>query len=469
MRPNLAVLAGVTLAIAILAVYAFLPPLARRVDDLPPELRVEASEAEEVALPAEGEVVALDFFFVETTQLPPNAELEVRSPQLERVIESSAPEDGQVTVALDRPYLQDVIEATQRPADAGERSEAANPGPAGVFDVELWADGQRIARRTIAVAGDAEGPLSPRISWSLDAADAAYDPERLFEVPVRVVAQVEQRGRLVPHRLKETATLLLRDVEGGFERREIELPAGRLMSDPVMVPLRPKDRYRLVAEPLDGVGQPSEPLEVTWASHGPDLALEVMPAEQDRFASQADPARLRVFLSLAGRRVRPPEGAVLAATPPRGVSLDPTPPELDPRGVWTTAAYAGGSLAGARIDFADLEFGLQTAAQVDFAYPTWQLLWAIVAGAVGVVVARRRKLFEDGRLAAALEILTSMVAAGLLYASLVAGWLPPLPGILAPLPATAVGLLGGYLGDAVFRLLIKRLLPTVEGVPTANG
>jgi hypothetical protein len=469
MKSNLAVLAGVTLAIAILAVYAFLPPLARRADDLPPELRVEVSEAEEVALPAEGEVVALDFFFMETAELPPDAELEVRSPQLERVLEGSAPEDGQVTVALDRPYLQDVIDATQRRADAGERPGAANQGPAGVFDVELWSDGQRIASRTVAVAGEAEGPLSPRITWGLDAADAAYDPERLFEVPVRVVAQVERRGRLVPYRLEETATLLLRDIEGGFERREIELPAGRLMSDPVMVPLRPKDSYRLVAEPTGGVGEPSEPLEVTWASHGPNLALEVMPAEQDRFASQADPARLRVYLSLAGRRVRPPEGAVLAATPPRGVSLEPTPPKLDSRGVWSTAAYAGGSLAGARIDFADLEFGLQTAAQVDFTYPTWQLLWAILAGAVGVLVARRRKLFEGGRVAAALETLTSMVAAGLLYASLVAGWLPTLPGILAPLPAIAVGLLGGYLGDAVFHLLIKRLLPTVGGAPAGGG
>lgn len=459
-------------ALVVLAVYLFLQPLEQARNDLPPELAASSVEAEEISLPAEGGVANLELFHEELQGLPADAEVEVRLRQLDRTLARSSADGPGLKVRVPRRDLEEAITATQprpRPPaeEPGEDEPEPDESPPGVVDLELWLEGKRLASRTVAVASwNSQGPVSPDVAWRLDAADAAYRPERFFEVPVRAVAQVERGGELVPYRLEEPARLLIRDLEGSLEPREIELPAGRLMSDPVLVPLRPKDRYRLVAEPVGVPGTPSNPLEITWQSHGPELALEVLPAVQDRFASRADPARLQVFLSLSGSRVRPPEGAGLTSNPPRGVVLDPSPPELDEDGVWTTAAYADASLPAARIQFADLDFGLETAAEVDFAYPTRQLLFAILAGALGVVVARRLKLLELGRVPAALEVLTAMVAAGLLYAALVAGWVPPLPGILATLPAIAIGILGGYLGEAVFQVLAKRVLPTAGA---ANG
>lgn len=462
-------------ALVVLALYLFVRPLQQAGDDLPPELAAGSVEAEEISLPAEGGVANLELFHEELQGLPADAEVEVRVRQLDRTLARSSADGPGLKVRLPRRDLEQAIAATQprRPPAVEPDAAESEPdeSPPGVVDLELWLEGKRLATRTVAVASwDAQGPVSPEISWRLDAADAAYRPERFFEVPVRVVAQVERGGEMVPYRLEEPARLLIRDLEGSLEPREIELSPGRLMSDPLLVPLRPKDRYRLVAEPVGVPGTPSEPVEITWQSHGPELALEVLPAAQDRFASRADPARFQVFLSLSGSRVRPPEGAGLTSNPPRGVVLDPSPPALDEDGVWTTAAYADASLPAARIQFADLDFGLETAAEVDFAYPTRQLLFAILAGALGVVVARRRKLFELGRLPAALEVLTAMVAAGLLYAALVAGWVPPLPGILATLPAIAIGILGGYLGEAVFQILAKRVLPVAGAAGGgANG
>jgi len=341
---------------------------------------------------------------------------------------------------------------------ATAREEQSGSSTPGVVDVELWVNGQKRASQPWAIAAwNAEGPLDRVVEWRLDTADAAYRGERFFEVPVRVLAQVERNGRLVSYQIEEPVEVLVRDLEGHLEPRRIELPAGRLMSDPLMVPLRPRTRYRLVAV-ADG-SEPSPEVEISWQTHGPDLALQVSPQNQERFASRSDPARLHLFLSLAGSRVRPPAGATLTANPPRGVELDPLTPRLDDAGVWWTAAYADGSFSAAAIEFEDLEFGLSTAARVHFAYPWLQLLLAVAAGALGVLVARRKKLFERGRLAAGLEVLTSMVAAGVLYAALVAGWLVTLRGIHGPVPAVALGVLGGYLGDGVFHLLIKRLLP----------
>jgi acyl carrier protein len=340
-------------------------------------------------------------------------------------------------------------------ANHEEQSGSSTPG---VVDVELWVNGEKRASQPWAIAPwNAQGPLERVVEWRLDAADAAYRGDRFFEVPVRVLAQVKRQGRLVPYRIEEPVEVLVRDLEGNLEARRILLSAGRLMSDPLMVPLRPRTRYRLVAA-ADG-GESSPEVEISWQTHGPDLALKVSPQNQERFAARSDPARLHLFLSLAGSRIRPPEGATLTANPPLGVELDPSPALPDDAGVWRTAAHASGSLSAATIEFEDLEFGLSAAARVHFTYPWLQLLFAVAAGAVGVLVARRKKLFEHGRLAAGLEILMAMVAAGVLYAGLVAGWLVTIPGILGFVPAVALGVLGGYLGDGVFHLLIGRLLP----------
>jgi CHASE2 domain-containing sensor protein len=86
---------------------------------------------------------------------------------------------------------------------------------------------------------------------------------------------------------------------------------------------------------------------------------------------------------------------------------------------------------------------------------------AILAGLLGVIVARQRRLFNQHPLLVLLELICAGAAAFLLYGMILAGMIP-VPGskefMFGYLAASLVGLVGGYAGLGVFQLAKKILV-----------
>ncbi|MCG8457850.1 MAG: hypothetical protein MI919_16360, partial [Holophagales bacterium] len=117
-----------------------------------------------------------------------------------------------------------------------------------------------------------------------------------------------------------------------------------------------------------------------------------------------------------------------------------------------------------QVIFAAPDLGLETPVDVRF-HPPWRfLVIAGVLGLLGVAVARRKKLLEQKKLALAFELLTAVAGGLLLYVAFLTEWLPTPGLLLGELPAAAVGILGGYLGEGVFQLVSRRLR-----IPGENG
>lgn len=351
---------------------------------------------------------------------------------------------------------QRVLEKTIR-----DLAREAPPEAGAVLDLRIHSiDGQQIHLPT--VREDTPTRAATPILYRVEAHEARkVDGEYSSRVFLSAYRKAGDRERSV--RVDEPTRLILRDEERRLTPQAVVLPAGRSFVEAEPAELRPGTRYRLRVESPSGAL--SEPEPVDWETHGPDLELRLV-YQSEAYATSGTPAFLRAYLTEDGRQSPGTAAEELSVSSSDGLTLEPL--KLDEQGTWSTAAYAGGGRDGATVDFTHIDWDLASTATLDFHYPWWRLILAVAMGLVGVLLARQRALFDQSKAAIAIEVLISLAAAGTLYAVLVAGWIPSslkLPFLVDWVPAAVIGLIGGYAGETVFQVLVKRLLP---GVPPAD-
>ena len=334
------------------------------------------------------------------------------------------------------------------------------PESTGLLRIELHASGNLLATSTLAVVPGGELAPSSSLLLSLYAEPPRYLPTGTFEVPVLVVAQ-QSRGPsvLVPGAVTHDMTVHLEDSHDSSFRRVVTIPRGESTSSATKVPLTISTDRSIVA--FHERGPRSNPLDLSWESHGPDLSLRVFPEEEQTcYATPLTPASFTVFYVDGSRRRAVPEVREVVAQHGPGVQITPWPKgDVDNLGAARFEASATSSIR-ASVGFHEPDIGGHAQATVHFILPNALLFLASSGGIIGVLIARRQSLWRRGILHTCFELLAATMGGFLLYLCVLQGWLPwppPGPGLVGELPAFSFGLIGGYLGEAVFRRLSKHL------------
>jgi hypothetical protein len=204
-------------------------------------------------------------------------------------------------------------------------------------------------------------------------------------------------------------------------------------------------------------GRASNDVKVSWRDQGPKLTLVAFPDQVSLYAAPISVASANVFVANEGFRVRPSEALDILLTSPPVLKSDP-PDRLSLTRETPVALYkaSGGTSPGITVTVKLLEPKMDIPATIAVRIlPTVGfLIAAAVAGLLGVIVARGSALFAQKGWLILLELITAAAAAFLLYAADLQGWLRPV-GLteftLSYLAAICIGMVGGYLGLAVFK------------------
>ncbi len=304
--------------------------------------------------------------------------------------------------------------------------------------------------------GDDELPSSPpSLVLTLTAGSYGFAEQGGWEVPIYVVVRRRlEGGELAATTVPEAMSILVE--APATEPRRVTIEADRARStEAVYVPLRRSHELEVTATDLIGNATPAS-LTLSWRNHGPKaLKLKVSPPEANGYATPLSPIHLFAHVELDEQRLLPGRDLPMLASASEKLTVEPTDASLGAGGLpiaLTVLSHQDGEET-LTLQMPDLD--LETQVTVRFRRPYLFLGLAALFGVLGVIAARRRQLFEQRKGALTLELLAAAIGGALLYAAFLMQWLPTPGFLVAALPASAVGVVGGYAGDGVFQVLLK--------------
>jgi hypothetical protein len=336
-------------------------------------------------------------------------------------------------------------------------SSELNPSKTGVFYMTFLCRDREIGSAPLTVVVGLQSAKKPT-RWVLSTTKAIYQEKSFFQLPVTVRAEQQSSGTWLPFPVAQDTHFLLRDGKGQLRQPpDLTIDRNTAISIPVWIDLPVRAEYALIAYKNDPSHQSTNEVKVSWQEQGPKLGLVSFPQELTIYNAPISHGNSKVYLADGEFRVRPPENLDVLVDSPVGVVSDPFDKlELTPQQPFALYQASAGS-AGAStttVRFREPMTGTTAALLVHILSPIRFLILASITGLVGVIVARGSALFAQKRWAIVVEILSAIAAGFLLYSAELQKWLP-LVGTpdftLSYLAAGAIGLVGGFLGLAVFK------------------
>ncbi len=394
---------------------------------------------------------------LEVSLIPSTFYVENRQPFRLKARRDFDPTCGRVSVAV--PGLGYEQNFTRKEILDGV-SGGLNPSQAGSYTMQFKCGLRQIgtAALTVVLKPGGRAPAAVRARrWVLFTGPPVYRDDAFFQVPAMIrLEQQAGRDNWVPVSTGEDIGFVLRE-EGGqlATTPDMVVTAHTAISAPAYVPFPPGARYSLIAFGKKD-GKATNRVQLDWRKDGPKLSLIVNPAKLDLYAAPISTAVARIYLADNGFRVKPAESVDVLVAGPQGLRSRPADRiPLTPQDPYGSFEAGSATHSGAmEVQFTEPRTAVSTAIAVNVHSPLPFLLVAMASGLLGVVVARQQALFQQSRLRIALELITAVLAAYLLYAMNLQAWLKPV-GLteftLSYLAAASIGLIGGFLGLAVFR------------------
>ena len=337
-----------------------------------------------------------------------------------------------------------------------------SPSQVGTFRMQFFCNGRMLGESGLSVTIGAElGYETARNTrWVLTAEKPIYRQDSFFEIPILVSAEEERGNVFVPRILKRDVRFRLQDRNGLLAKAvDVQIQRNSAISDPVYLPFRMDSDYKLVAFAVDERAASNE-LRLSWKDQGPKLSLTSFPEKLSLYPAAISTGEIQVYLAQDGRQLKPAETMNVLLSPSSRFKAVPNDRvELstkDPVGKCTiSAATATGTWP---MEFREPSMNLMATGSVDVLSTRWFWLAAAAAGFIGVVVARQSALFGQKSWKVVLELVCASAAACLLYGAVIEGWIKS-PGtpefMLSCTGAALIGLVGGYMGLGVFKLVEK--------------
>jgi hypothetical protein len=300
------------------------------------------------------------------------------------------------------------------------------------------------------VVGPELSTHSGAVRWTLSSGKPIYREDSFYEIPINASSEQQRDSTFIPVTVRDDTTIKLIDRNGQLSKiPPITVHHHTSVSDPVYLPFRIGADYRLVGFTEDGTS--TNELLISWATRGPKLSLVAFPDNLKMYSAGISSATVQLYLAEDARRIKPDQKLeVLLTAPPQLKSVPPDRLTLSPADpIGTYRAVAASTVGPWMVRFSEPRSGTVASVQIEVLSTSAFLLTAFLAGLIGVLVARQKK----PRL---LELLAGGAAGYLLYFGVIAGWLKQLgfaESMLGFVAAIAVGLVGGYMGLGVFRLL----------------
>jgi hypothetical protein len=343
-----------------------------------------------------------------------------------------------------------------------------NPRRTGTFRMQFFCDGRPIGDTGLSVVMPPDRALKAgarKFRWVLSYGKPVYRDNSFFEIPIMASSEEKHGSTFVPSVVNRDIYLNVREQNGQLSKIDpILIQKNTAISDPVYLGFPVGSDYRLIAFERDS-GQASNELGVSWTQLSPKLSLVAYPDTVNLYSAAISSASVRLYIAQDSRQIKPSEKmeilfaapAVFKSDPPTGISLSPT----EPVGIYRVSAAS--ETGNWSIGFREPKIGMTTSASIKVLSTIGFSLAAIGAGLVGVLVARRRGLFQQQPWAVVIELICAGAAAFLLHGMILAGWIK-VPGasefMLGYFAAVLVGLVGGYVGLGVFQaakaLILKR-------------
>jgi hypothetical protein len=351
------------------------------------------------------------------------------------------------------------------------RSELVNgvqaewtPTRPGVYRMQFFCGNRSLGDTSVSVvAKSVSTSLKPRkVQWLLAPGKPIYRDNSFFEIPVVVSCQAQSGASFVPNPVDHDVYLRILDRNGQVSNISLlRIQQNTAISDPVYLPFPIGADYRLTAYET-GSGQASNEVQLSWREMAPSLSLIAFPDNVELYSAGLSSSALQLYLAVDSRQIKPAEAtpillaapSVFKSEPPDKLTLSPS----NPIGIYRLNAPT--QTGDWRVSFQEPRLGLNTIAAVKVLSTFKFTLTAMVAGLLGVLVARGGDLFSQPVLRIIVEIVSAVGAAFLLYALLLTGWINTLRTpefIINYFGAAAIGLVGGYVGLGIFQLA-KRVI-----------
>lgn len=340
---------------------------------------------------------------------------------------------------------------------AGASSEIS-PSKIGTFHMLFACNGKPIGQTSLSVViGGELSPAANNRKWLLTAGAVIYRDDSSFTIPVMITAE-QRRGvsTWVPSSVPKDVHFYLRDSNGQLSgKTEIIIDRNTAISNPRSVAFPPGAKYSLIAFNKDD-GTSSNEIQLDWSKIGPKVELVAFPNELTMYAVPVSSAKANVYLAHDGAQITPSATIDVLMSPPPTLRLEPDSrlalsPTTPIASLHATGATSKGKVS---LGLSEPQMGLRSEITINVLSPIGFLIAALFAGAIGVLVARNKALFGQKWYLVILEIFCAAVCAFLLYGADILGWFKPV-GLgeftLSILSAVCIGLVGGYLGLAVFK------------------
>jgi hypothetical protein len=338
-----------------------------------------------------------------------------------------------------------------------------NPHNTGIYRMQFFCDGRTLGDVSVSVVSTSPPhDVKQGFRWVLSAGKPIYRDNSFFEIPLIASSEVKSGSAFVSAIVNHDTYLKVLDRNGQIrDISPLKIQQNTAISQPVYLPFLIGADYRLVAYET-GHGQPSNELALSWSQLAPPLSLVAFPSEVKLYSAGVSSSALQLYLTSDSRQIKPADTTQILLAAPAAFKSDPadavTLSPSKPTGIYRLSSPTeNGDWS---VSFQEPRLGLKTIATIKV-LPIYSFaLTAMLAGLLGVMVARRTDLFTQSKLAMFVEVVSALAAALLLYALLLTGWIDTVKKpefILNYFGAAAIGVVGGYVGLGVFQLA-KRLI-----------
>jgi hypothetical protein len=340
-----------------------------------------------------------------------------------------------------------------------------NPNRTGTYRMEFFCKDRVMGDTGVSVVSKSpqSGDLTPpTVRWVLSHGKPIYRENSFFEIPIIASCEVRSGSSFVSHTVNEDIYLNLFDRNGQIrDISPLKIQQHTAISQPVYLPFPIGADYRLVAYEKEQ-GQSSNELALTWNQLAPPLSLVAYPNSVELYSAGLSSSAVQLYLTSDSRQIKPADTTQILFAAPSAFKSDPADAiTLSPTKPVGTYRLSSPTQPGDwNVSFQEPRLGVKTIATVKVLPIYTFVILAMVAGLVGVLVARRTELFAQSKVAIIIEILSALGAAFLLYTLLLTGWIDTLKRpefILSYFGAIAIGVIGGYVGLGVFQLA-KRVI-----------
>jgi len=337
----------------------------------------------------------------------------------------------------------------------GVRSEI-NPRQPGIFQMRFYCDERAVASVPVTVTLP-KTALPSRVVWELDAGDVTYQTSS-FEIPVFVRALEIRGNRKAPFAVSNDTKFLVEDDKGNVKPFELTIPKNTALSAPVPLPFPINADYQLLAFNQNS-RQRSQPLNLVWKQRGPQLHLAVSPNTINIYSVPISARVATVYIEGKGKLVSPTVPLSVIVQPPINLLFDPNSQlPLSPQAPSGQVHIHGAGTSGMfTAVFEEPTLGLSSQMNIHVLSIGKFLIWAALAGLLGVLMGRGFDLFTEKGWRLFITLGTAAVAGLALYFAIVSQYIPPHPdeSALAFMQASFIGMIGGYMGLGVFKILAK--------------